>query len=102
MRIGHATPTSLLSSGGNHVSVYDGRAEEKELWVTPKIGDKHRMMIKIRYAWRAITSASLVRYRELTCSRCGSSRLIEADDGARIVNRVGLEEWLFGEREPSR
>jgi hypothetical protein len=30
------------------------------------------------------------------CSRCGCSRRVEAKDGARIVNRVAFEEWLFG------
>jgi hypothetical protein len=34
--------------------------------------------------------------RELTCSRCGSCRYVEAEDGTRIVNRVAFEEWLFG------
>ena len=34
--------------------------------------------------------------RSLTCSRCGSCRYVEAEDGARIVNRVAFEEWLFG------
>jgi hypothetical protein len=34
--------------------------------------------------------------RELTCSRCGSCRRVEPADGARIVNRVAFEEWLFG------
>jgi hypothetical protein len=34
--------------------------------------------------------------RSMTCSRCGSARHVEAADGARIVNRVAFEEWLFG------
>jgi hypothetical protein len=34
--------------------------------------------------------------RDLVCSHCGASRRIERKDGARIVNRVALEEWLFG------
>ena len=34
--------------------------------------------------------------RDLVCSRCGASRRVEAKDGARIVNRVALEEWLLG------
>jgi hypothetical protein len=34
--------------------------------------------------------------RSLTCSACGASRHIERKDGARIVNRVAFEEWLFG------
>jgi hypothetical protein len=40
--------------------------------------------------------------RDLVCSRCGSSRHVEAEDGTRIVNRVAFEEWLFGERKASR
>jgi len=39
--------------------------------------------------------------RRLTCSRCGSRRRVEAEDDARIVNRVAFEEWLFGGREVS-
>ena len=34
--------------------------------------------------------------RSLTCTRCGSCRRVEAEDGTRIVNRVAFEEWLFG------
>jgi hypothetical protein len=34
--------------------------------------------------------------RDLVCSHCGASRRIEHKDGARIVNRVALEEWLLG------
>jgi hypothetical protein len=34
--------------------------------------------------------------RDLVCSRCGSCRHVEAEDGTRIVNRVAFEEWLFG------
>jgi len=37
--------------------------------------------------------------RELTCSWCGSCRRVDAEDGARIVNRIAFEEWLFGERD---
>jgi hypothetical protein len=37
--------------------------------------------------------------RELTYSACGSSRRVEAKDGARIRNPGAFEEWLFGERE---
>jgi DNA-directed RNA polymerase subunit RPC12/RpoP len=37
--------------------------------------------------------------RELTCARCGSRRRVDAEDGARIVNRIAFEEWLFGERD---
>jgi hypothetical protein len=44
-----------------------------------------------------ITDARLPRV--LTCSRCGLCRYVEAEDGARIVNRVAFEEWLFGEHE---
>jgi transcription elongation factor Elf1 len=34
--------------------------------------------------------------RELRCWLCGCSRRVEAKDGARIVNWVAFEEWLFG------
>ena len=34
--------------------------------------------------------------RSLTCTRCGSCRRVEAEDGTRIVNRVAFEEWLLG------
>ena len=34
--------------------------------------------------------------RDLVCSHCGANRRIERKDGARIVNRVALEEWLLG------
>jgi hypothetical protein len=40
--------------------------------------------------------------RSLRCSRCGASRYVEAEDGTRIVNRVALEEWLFGEHNAPR
>ena len=33
--------------------------------------------------------------RELTCARCGSCRRVDAEDGARIVNRIAFEEWLL-------
>ena len=34
--------------------------------------------------------------RDLVCSHRGAGRRIERKDGARIVNRVAFEEWLFG------
>jgi hypothetical protein len=34
--------------------------------------------------------------RDLVCSHCGDWRRIERKDGARIVNRVAVEEWLLG------
>jgi hypothetical protein len=34
--------------------------------------------------------------RDLVCSHCSASRHVEARHGRRIVNRVALEEWLFG------
>jgi hypothetical protein len=37
--------------------------------------------------------------RDLVCSACGSSRHVEAKDGARIVNRVAFAEWLLGSKE---
>ena len=34
--------------------------------------------------------------RDLVCSHCGTSRSVEAKDGARIVSKVAFEEWLLG------
>jgi hypothetical protein len=38
--------------------------------------------------------------RDLVCSRCGSSRRVEA--GQPIVNKIAFQEWLLGEREAPR
>jgi hypothetical protein len=55
------------------------------------------MMLKIMCTCghTGIVSAATLP-RELQCSRCGSCRYVKAEDGARIVNRVAFEEWLFG------
>jgi hypothetical protein len=38
--------------------------------------------------------------RELTCSRCGSSRRVETKEGARIRNPVAVMERILGEARP--
>jgi hypothetical protein len=58
------------------------------------------MMLKIACTCGRVGIASAESLpRELTCSRCGSSRRVEAEDGARIVSEVAFQEWLLGERE---
>ena len=52
------------------------------------------MLLKI--ACQQCGHVGIVLPRELRCSRCGCWRHVEAKDGARIVNRVAFEEWLFG------
>jgi hypothetical protein len=54
------------------------------------------MMLKKRARAAVSVSPALKACR---CSRCGSSRRVEAEDGARIVSKVALQEWLLGERE---
>jgi hypothetical protein len=38
--------------------------------------------------------------RELTCSRCGSSRYVGVEAGARIRNTVAVMERILGDARP--
>jgi hypothetical protein len=38
--------------------------------------------------------------RELQCSRCGASRYVKVEDGARIKNPVAVMERILGEARP--
>jgi hypothetical protein len=38
--------------------------------------------------------------RELTCSRCGSSRYVKAEDCRRVASRTAIIEWLCGAEAP--
>jgi hypothetical protein len=51
------------------------------------------MLLKIACAAIIGLSNAETLPRDLVCSHCGASRRIERKDGARIVNRVALEEW---------
>jgi hypothetical protein len=58
------------------------------------------MLVKIACSCGHVSVANAENLpRLLTCSRCHSCRRVEAEDGARIVNRIAFTEWLFGEGE---
>ena len=38
--------------------------------------------------------------RELTCSRCASSRYVKAEDCRRVASRTAVIEWLCGAEAP--
>jgi hypothetical protein len=65
--------------------------------LSPLPTEGNTMMVKVscECGHTGIVSAESLP-RDLVCSHCGASRRIEREDGARIVNRVAFEEWLFG------
>jgi hypothetical protein len=57
------------------------------------------MMLKIACTCGHVgLGASETLPRSLTCSACGSSRRVEAADGARIRSREAVMEWILGVR----
>ena len=59
------------------------------------------MMIRVTCPCGHIGIVSAVTLpRELQCSRCGASRYVKVEDGARIKNPVAVMERILGEARP--
>ena len=76
------------------------RARVMALVCSPPESTEHTSGMMLKIACQQCGHIGLVNAqtvpRELLCWQCGCNRRVEAKDGARIVNRVAFEEWLFG------
>jgi hypothetical protein len=73
--------------------------------LSPQLTEGNSMMVKVACpcGHAGVVSAETLP-RELTCSRCGCSRYVQAERSARIVSTARREEWvaqLLGSRVAS-